>query len=312
VLTVTLATRDRADRLAPMLGAFARLVAPAGGWTLVIVDNGSKDHTADLLRRYRSILPLVVIEEPVAGKSRALNRAIGLCNGEPGKGELVVVTDDDVLPEPDWLIRYAEAAARHPEAAIFGGAVLPEWPQAPPAWLGAARINLAMLFALVNRPSGPCDFGAIFGPNMAVRATLFRDGARFAEAIGPNSTTSAYPMGSESEFIRRMLAGGQRAWFVAEARVRHIIRREQLDPGWVLGRAFRNGLGVGLTAPPSYAAGQPTLDGVPLGLLARRLFWRAAAWTAAALPDPADRLAIRFQDRWFAGLDHAMRENDAG
>ncbi len=47
---VVFATRNRATSLVQVMECFTRLVVPADGWKMVIVDNGSTDETPMLLR----------------------------------------------------------------------------------------------------------------------------------------------------------------------------------------------------------------------------------------------------------------------
>lgn len=284
MMSVVFATRDRAAGLPGVLSSFAGLLTPPGGWRLIIVDNGSRDDTSATIGSFANRLPLTLLQAPTPGKNRALNRALPAL-----AGDLAVFTDDDVLPEPDWLIRIRAAAAAHPEAAMFGGTVLPAWPKPPPAWLRDDAVAFSVLYAQNLRESGACRFDAIFGPNMALRASVFADGTRFAEAVGPEAGNPLYAMGSETELLRRLDAAGHRGWFEATARVRHIIRPEQMEEGWILDRAFRYGVGEGRHY-------------LRRGLLLRRLAWGCAARGAALLPPSAGRLRIRYRDRWLAGV----------
>src|SRR5687768_1886205 len=193
-VTVFFATRNRAQALPRVLAAFAELASPPGGWKLVAVDNGSSDSTAEVLRGFAGRLPLTALSCPAPGKNRALNLALPEL-----RGDLAVFTDDDVLPDADWLLRLHAAAAAHPEADLFGGTVLPDWPSPPPEWLSEQAVEFSVLYAQQRRPSGPCGFADIFGPNMAIRATVFASGVRFAEHVGPDGTNPLYAMGSETE-----------------------------------------------------------------------------------------------------------------
>lgn len=301
-VSVVLATRDRPEHLARTLESFVALIAPEGGWQLLIVDNGSNGTTGALLRRHLDRLPLTILDEPSPGKSRALNRAIGLI-----RGDLVVLTDDDVLPEPDWLVRLQQAALAHPDAGYFGGTILPAWSAPPPRWLNERAVDFGVLFALLQRRSGPCDYREVYGPNMAVRRSIFLAGYRFSAAIGPDGSNVMYPMGSEWEFNRRLHQDGYLGRFVADARVRHIIRSEQVTEAWVLQRAYRSGLGTGLIDAPSLTAGRLLLNGVSVQLYFRLLLFRLMARVMTPLPPSARRLYWLFKDRWFAGLAAAMK-----
>jgi hypothetical protein len=171
-----------------------------------------------------------------------------------------------------------------------------------------------VLYALIDRPSGPCNYQQIFGPNMAVRRTVFETGMRFAEHLGPDSSNDSYPMGSEWEFTRRLYRSGHRGWFEQGARVRHMVRPEQLTEDWMIARAYRNGLGTGLMASQSHHASRPTRpapDDPPQAVLARRALWRCLAILARLLPPSRLRLRARFRDRWYAGLAAANQNRAA-
>ncbi len=296
MLTVLFATRNRAAALPRVLERFAALRPPPGGWKLVVADNGSTDETGAILRGFAGRLPLEIIKAPRPGKNAALNAALGRL-----EGDLSVQTDDDVLPAADWLLAHRRAADAQPDRMLFGGTVEPEWPCVPPPWLARAEKHHPILYARCGRPDGPCAPSDLFGPNWAVRTSVFASGLRFDENIGPDGTRPFYAMGSETEFIGRLAARGARAWFVAGAAVAHIVRPEQLTEAWVLDRAYRNGLGVGLTGRPRCATG-PCLGGMPLRLMAGRAAYRGLAALARPLPPSPLRLRLLFQDRWLAGL----------
>ncbi|MDN3565823.1 glycosyltransferase [Paeniroseomonas aquatica] len=286
-MTVVFSTRNRAQALPRVLNAFAGLTAPHSGWKLVIVDNGSNDGTAAVIAGFSHLLPLTLLSCPTPGKNRALNLALPEL-----RGDLAVFTDDDVLPDTDWLVQLRAAADAHPEADLFGGTVLPDWPSPPPLWLSEQAVEFSVLYAQQRRASGPCDHADIFGPNMAVRSAIFAAGTRFGEHVGPDGTNPMYAMGSETELLRRLGTAGHRGWFAADARVRHIIRPEQMEERWILDRAFRYGVGEGRNYAKSLS----------LGLLVRLVAYRLAARGLAFLPPSPRRLRIRYRDRWLAGV----------
>ncbi|MBV9655289.1 MAG: glycosyltransferase [Acetobacteraceae bacterium] len=303
MLTVLFATRNRAAMLRRVLECFTRLQSPPGGWKLVVADNGSTDDTRAVLGRYALRLPMEVVDAGRPGKNAALNAALAHL-----AGDLSVHTDDDVLPRADWLTAFRAAADTRPECLLFGGTVEPEWPQEAPDWLLRSRRHHAILYARCVQPDGPCRTTALFGPNWAVRPSVFRTGLRFDETIGPDDSKPFYAMGSETEFIGRLAEQGAQAWFVAGAVVSHIVRPDQLAERWVLDRAYRNGLGVGITGRPRCLAG-PRLGGVPWRLLARRAAYRGLAMAARPLPPTPLRLRVLFQERWLAGLATSVRAN---
>lgn len=112
MITVLIATRNRAGILEQVLDSYTRLRSPAGGWETIVVDNGSVDSTPDIVQRFAGRLPVTYVAEPQAGKSRAVNAGL-----RHAKGNLTLFTDDDILPTPDWLVHYASAAASQPDFA---------------------------------------------------------------------------------------------------------------------------------------------------------------------------------------------------
>lgn len=175
---------------------------------------------------------------------------------------------------------------------MFGGTVELDWPGPAPEWLTADAVNISVLYARNLRASGPCDHTAIHGPCMAVRREVFDDGLRFSEAIGPDASRRFYPMGGETELLRRLNAAGHRGWFAAEARVRHIIRPEQLEESWVLERAYRYGLGEGRQHLGRFGLA---------GLAVRAVALNMAALMARRGPATARRMRLLFRARCTRG-----------
>lgn len=256
MLTVLIATRNGSHSLGGVLEALSCVQVPLSGWKLVVVDNGSTDQTREIIESFQNILPLTYVFEGSVGKNVALNTGLAYADGD-----LVVFTDDDVFPRPDWLVRLRAAVDEHPSYAIFGGAILPRWELVPPAWV--AWLPPAPLFTLTDPRlrEGPTDPGVIYGPNMAIRARVFDDGTRFDASIGPRGTD--YPMGSESELLQRLKLQGCKAWHVQEAVVEHLIRNHQIDKSWVLRRAIRFGRGQLHLLRAAEPATVPAWLGVP-------------------------------------------------
>ncbi|MFD2367910.1 glycosyltransferase [Pseudoduganella sp. GCM10020061] len=264
MLTVLMASFNGAGTLPQVLDAYCRLLPPDGGWVLRIVDDGSTDGTAQLVAGYRGRLPLQLLRLPRGGKSAALNAAIELALREDASG-LFVFTDDDATPDPDWLRQLDACARAHPGHAVFGGTIVPGWPEPPPGWV-LRQVPLGVAFGVTACTEGPVFPGLVWGANMAVRRGVFEAGHRFDHRIGPNA--GAYAMGSETEFTRRLGQQGYHAWFCEAARVTHHIRPSQLRREWLLGRVYRFGRGARRQEQPPEEA-IPQLFGVPRWMLAK-------------------------------------------
>lgn len=251
MITVIMATRNRAAVLRDVLDCYCCLRPPTKGWKLVVVDNGSKDETEQVLSSFKGRLPLCSVFEPITGKNSAINTGL-----EKLEGDLAVFTDDDAFPHPDWLVKLREAADANPLYTMFGGEVRLRWTVQPPEWVH--WLDLGPVFTQTD-PSlreGPLPSKSTpMGPNMAIRSEVFRLGMRFDPSIGPCG--DSYPMGSETELLLRLSRSGHKAWHVKGAIVEHLVRREQIDKDWVLRRASRWGRGLHRMYPVKLWLGIP-------------------------------------------------------
>ena len=103
VVSIIICTCNRADDVEATLQSFARLDVPPDLPTeLIVVDNGSKDDTMqrleDATTKSLPNMTLRVLCEPRRGRSNALNTALAAA-----RGQIVLLTDDDVHPEANWL-----------------------------------------------------------------------------------------------------------------------------------------------------------------------------------------------------------------
>jgi len=260
MLTALFATRNGARRLPRVLQAFAGLEPPAGGWKLVVVENASTDNTGDVLRSFTGHLPLTVLSQPKPGKNCALNLGLNAV-----EGDLVVLTDDDVLPASDWLLRLRAAADDNPTYDLFGGRIVPNFKIEPPDWLLRwVPMDIAYAATPAELPAGPVEPGMVWGPNMMVRRRVFGAGHRFDAQVGP--TAGTYAMGSETEFTFRLAQAGHASWFCPDAVVEHLVWAEQMTEQWLFGRAVRFGRGVLGREMAQGRQGGPRLAGVPRSL----------------------------------------------
>ncbi len=269
-----------------MLNAYCRLDSPDGGWKLIIVDNGSTDSTKEIIASFRSRLPLTYAFEQTLGKSVAVNTGLLSISGD-----LVVMTDDDALPRPDWLVQMRVAADSQPAFSIFGGPVVPHWEISPEDWI----LTFCSVLTITDPAweEGPIAVRAIAGPNMAVRSEVIKAGYRFDTSLGP--VGSRYRMGEDADFIQRLGRAGFRAWHCKRAAVAHMIRKDQMTKEGVLRRAvpfgrahYRWDYWEGLVSPPVLLLGIPRY-------MIREILEQAIHVARAKLNQDAD---IVFKERW--------------
>jgi glycosyltransferase involved in cell wall biosynthesis len=121
-VSVIICTRNRAESLRSTLNSFAKLNVPEDLIVeLLVVDNGSSDHTEQVVRRISfSQMPVKYIREPRVGKSHAYNTAIA-----GSVGEVLLFTDDDVRVPTNWLDGMCRPIFQGGADAVAGGVVIP-------------------------------------------------------------------------------------------------------------------------------------------------------------------------------------------
>lgn len=276
MISVIIATRDRAALLAATLEAISGQEPPGCAWEIVVVDNASVDDTPSVVAAAAAASPIPVryLSERKPGKSHALNTAV-----EHARGSLLVLTDDDVLPSPRWLLAYTRAFEQ--TGADFAvGRILPLWEAEPPRWLSPALYGVLaipdggerrlLLARGVNEHIMP------LGANMAVRRHVVDRVGGWNPALGKLQGTLR--TGEDHQFALEMLDAGFSGVYEPEACVRHRVPAERLRLAYFQRWYYDNG-GIDALLERRYPRTSRYLFGVP------RYLWRqfASDLSSAAL-----------------------------
>jgi glycosyltransferase involved in cell wall biosynthesis len=220
-ISVVMCSRNRAEQLGRVLETAAAMRVPPGlEWEMILVDNGSTDHTPDVVKSFSDRLPIRYVSEPKAGLSNARNRGVS-----EARGAYICWTDDDVMIDRNWLAGYAEAFDAHPEAGFFGGPVEPVLEGETPKWFLDNREALGFLLAARDLGPMPTPLSIEgnkipFGANYAVRMKEQREHLYDPElGVAPQQKR----LGEETAVVEAIAAGGIEGWWVPGSRVRHII-----------------------------------------------------------------------------------------
>lgn len=254
-VSILICTYNRASFLAETLGSVAALRLPRDcAVEIVAVDNNSTDDTAAVIHEAagKSPVPIRYVFEPRQGKSFALNT--GLVHAI---GEVLALTDDDVVPDPAWLERIVGAFHGRDITFTFGK-VLPRWSCLPPPELLTERAR------------------EIWGP-----LAIVDYGDEVAEYT-PESHSQRLPIGANLAFLRSALCavGG---WRTDLGKVNNsLISGEDHE---IFFRLRSAGLYRGL-----YDPGIVVRHHVPVSRMTRRYFRRWFYWHGKTLARMADDL----------------------
>ena len=259
-ISVLVATHNRADVLEKTLRAFAKVDTRGLSVEWVIIDNNSKDATRTIIDEFKRKFPLLYLFEPKPGKNCALNAALR----EMKLGEIVVFADDDITPDRDWLQQVALSCALHPDYAVFGGRIFPEWPSGREPWWARDRFVQMFGFSLHDFGEETREYepGVYpFGPNFWIRRKIVEQGHKYDERVGPRPANRI--MGSETTFLRDIQKAGFKQLYYPQASVLHRISGSGCSAAVVKTRAFRLGRGE------IYVSGLPR----PALLASSRFLW---------------------------------------
>lgn len=77
---------------------------------VVVIDDASTDRTVEIIRQYESLIPSLQILPQAVNRGVATSRNVGL---KQAKGEIAVILNADVCPEPDFVSRTVAYYADH-------------------------------------------------------------------------------------------------------------------------------------------------------------------------------------------------------
>ena len=213
-ISLIIATRDRSDQLARCLGSVTRLEFERP-WELIVVDNGSKDATAEVIKQFaeKASIPLRYVLELEPGLGNAHNAALRVASGE-----ILVFTDDDCYPEADFLTR-TWCAFTDPSIGYIAGRITLHDPADDP--MSTIESTTPYVFPARSFVRG----GSFGGANMAFRKKALDEIGGFDPLFGPGALFNA----EDVDAAARASAIGWKGEFRPEVIVRHHHGRKAPD-----------------------------------------------------------------------------------
>ncbi|MDR3522123.1 MAG: glycosyltransferase [Acidocella sp.] len=111
--SVVIRSKDEAGRLRLTLASLARQTVPA---EIIVVNDGSRDHTAAVVAAAPLPCPVIYVEHGQAqGRSAASNAGAARASGD-----VLIFLDGDTLAAPDLVERHLQCHRQHTDAIIRG------------------------------------------------------------------------------------------------------------------------------------------------------------------------------------------------
>ena len=236
-ISLIVPTRNRDRSLVRTMQSVVQTVSGHTDVEVLVVDNGSTDHTADCVREIAERHPRMFLRyfhDAMPGLLTGRHRG-----AKEARGEILAYLDDDVLLGPTWLEALEDA---------FGDPRVPHYEVDPPPWLGklwrdfdggrtCGSLSLIELGS-VSKPMDPCY---VWGLNFSIRKKVFHECGGFHPDCLPKSL-QRYQGDGETGLTMKIKEKGIAALYHPGVAVTHVIPASRLAPEAFEERAFYQGV----------------------------------------------------------------------
>ncbi|MCQ3937011.1 MAG: hypothetical protein DPW18_08205 [Chloroflexi bacterium] len=281
-ITAAIPTLDRPQALSRCLeGIFSGSLQPA---EVLVVDQGQSQAAQSVLDRFQSErTPIVHIQQSRQGVSAARNLAAARANCP-----IIAFTDDDCVPDEDWLAWMARTFAAYPAIAGVTGNILPLGSESP----GTFAVSVRIRDERIEFRSRALPWYGGSGGNFAIRRDWLARVGGFDERLGPGSPGKA---AEDMDLFYRLLRAGAVICYEPKA----VIYHERQDEARLLQSFWNYSYGVGAISAKHLRRGD-LYAGYILGVWAFWLFWRTGLFPRKRLHAGEGLLSLRGCSRGLA------------
>ena len=173
---------------------------------IIIVNGGGENDCQDTLEKWRKIFPQLKIIK-TKNKNLATSRNVGLphCSGD-----LILQTDDDARPFPNWIEEMIKAHKNNPDCGVIGGKVID-------ASQGNFLSRIADIATFPNHNSTQ-KVRSVAGVNSSYKKEVIEQVGEYDETLF---------RGEDVDYNWRAIQNGWNVLFCPEIKVKHLHR-----PSW--------------------------------------------------------------------------------
>jgi glucosyl-dolichyl phosphate glucuronosyltransferase len=236
IITAVICTRNKASFLDICIQSLLRQSLDRVRYEILVIDNGSTDATADVIKRYNQEDVVRSVYEPVVGLSRARNTGC-----ENARGDYVGYIDDDAIAEKGWL----ESALWcfdnvYPMPDWVGGPISLNWETTSPYWINE---ELSVPLGKVYWGDEPCRLThdqRLGGGNSFFPVRRLKELGGFEERLGRKH--GFLLSGEETELQKRIESNGGFLYYHPDVSIRHFVPRERTKASWFYRRYYWGGI----------------------------------------------------------------------
>ncbi|MBL7075411.1 glycosyltransferase [candidate division KSB1 bacterium] len=171
-VSIIICARDEEAVIGDCLEALAGQDYPIGELEIIIVDDGSRDHTPEIARSHQKkshnikVVSTKGFRSKLKGKFRALELGLAQCSGK-----IILQTDADCRPGPSWV----QGMVGHftEEIGMVGGFIVLEDPRIPSLWTKVQALDWIYLLSVGAGTAGWGHPLSLIAKNMAFRREVY-------------------------------------------------------------------------------------------------------------------------------------------
>lgn len=198
---------------------------PIQDYEILLINNNSTDHTADICRQFQADYSNVTFRyyvEKKQGLSYARNRGV-----EESRGDVLVFVDDDATVFDTYLSSICSFFEKYPEVGACGGPIVPVYEVEKPKWLSHYTEQLIGGALYRGDELEPFRNGKYpGGGNSAFRKEIFDKYGLFNVELGRKGT--GLIGAEEKDLYDRLTRGDEAFYYLPQMGIYHYIPEKKL------------------------------------------------------------------------------------
>ena len=224
LISIVLCTYNNADSLYKTLQDIAANVVDSGLVELIVINNNSPDHTAQVVQELKPTFkfPCRYYVESNQGLSHARN--LGLAKAQ---GEYILFTDDDAIINNNWLSIYIDKIHKLNPDCIFSKIIV-DWQGRKPEWF---LPNYTPFFAAIDYGEEELQITdrehEFYGKNFCIRQQLLHDFGGFDPSLG--RCGDKLVAGEETIIYSKLINSKAKVIYTPNAGVLHRLKEREFQ-----------------------------------------------------------------------------------
>lgn len=241
--SIIIPTYNNAKILKICLEHILKLNKPEFEYEVLVIDNGSKDETKEIIKSFENRIPkLRYFYDETPGQ--LTGRHVGAKNAS---GEILCYIDDDSFVDKNWLTEI-EKTFSNSEVVLAGGNDLPLFEGKAEKWTkyfwqdfeyGRCLCDLSLIDFFEKEMKVPTWY--VFGCNFIIKKQILFENGGFNPDVMP-ATSQRFQGDGETALSLKLNKSGHVAYINPKIKIRHFVSKNRMTVEYFKKRAFYQGV----------------------------------------------------------------------